>query len=273
MESNIVRGNIDKRTFGPIERKELGFYVYALRDPRDRKIFYIGQGHNDRVFDHLKEADNYLNKGLIRPNSKVMRILDIWSSNEDVEWIIISSGHEGSDPEVLNAIESAVIDAISECQNGPALNAVSGPHSTYLSKEDLAKIGADPVNPTRPYQTLFVFAIQGALANGETVYDATRKAWFVTDYYRHRENAVAVGLKDGYSLGSYLIDKWILFNDRFGFEGHEYPEMMNKNWQRVISDARGFWQRGGYRVVAFDGNGSFKFHRGNPDKEWRKIDE
>lgn len=36
----------------------LGFYVYALRDPRDGQVFYVGKGVGDRVFAHQREADD-----------------------------------------------------------------------------------------------------------------------------------------------------------------------------------------------------------------------
>ncbi len=36
--------------------EELGSYVYALIDPRDDKIFYIGEGRNNRVFQHCAAA-------------------------------------------------------------------------------------------------------------------------------------------------------------------------------------------------------------------------
>ena len=41
----------------PIEFKQtvinrLNYYVYCLVDPRDNRIFYIGKGHGNRVFQH-----------------------------------------------------------------------------------------------------------------------------------------------------------------------------------------------------------------------------
>ena len=33
-----------------------GYYVYALIDPRTDKVFYIGKGIGDRVFNHEIES-------------------------------------------------------------------------------------------------------------------------------------------------------------------------------------------------------------------------
>lgn len=37
-------------------KEVLGYYVYALVDQRDSKIFYIGKGKDDRVFQHAAAA-------------------------------------------------------------------------------------------------------------------------------------------------------------------------------------------------------------------------
>jgi hypothetical protein len=37
-------------------QEELGYYVYCLVDPRDKKIFYVGKGVENRVFAHVNDA-------------------------------------------------------------------------------------------------------------------------------------------------------------------------------------------------------------------------
>lgn len=274
MFQGMTPGNLGKRNFSLLEREKLSSYVYALKDPRDQKVFYIGQGNGNRLFEHFIEAENYLNNPSGIPSSKIMRILDVWVAEEDVEWLILSSGHSSDDKNLLDSIESAIIDTLSKSQNGPALNAVSGPHSTFLSEIDLVQIDAPHIDPEEEYGAVFIFPIHGALADGENLYNATRKAWRVPEKYRSLHNAIAVGIKEYISLSAYSIKEWIPHNEtKYEFNGKEYLELEHMNWRRIISDAMGYWQRGNYLVVSFDGNGSFRFLRGNPDREWRSIKE
>ena len=36
--------------------EKLGFYVYALIDPRSKNLFYVGKGLGNRLFMHLRDA-------------------------------------------------------------------------------------------------------------------------------------------------------------------------------------------------------------------------
>lgn len=263
-----------QRTFDILQKEKLGKYIYALRDPRDRKIFYIGQGINDRLFDHFKEAEICVSS--LRPfsdlSSKVIRILDIWKNNEDVQWLILSHNLP-LDSDIADYVESAIVDSLSESQNGETLNDVSPPKSSRLLPDDLGAMAAEFVNPQESYKSVFIFPIQNALTNGTTPYNATRTAWTVTNNYRISNPSFAVGLKNSISKGSFEISSWTAITgtnkQEFISLGHpkpaDYQPLLNKNWNNILAMAKGFWQRGNYLIVEFDGKGKFRVVRGSQD--------
>lgn len=42
--------------FSQKTKEELKYYVYALIDPRNNKIFYVGKGNSNRIFSHINES-------------------------------------------------------------------------------------------------------------------------------------------------------------------------------------------------------------------------
>lgn len=59
IKDKISMNYTDKKFFSEKALEALnGFYVYALMDPRDEKIFYIGKGIGNRVFSHEIESEN-----------------------------------------------------------------------------------------------------------------------------------------------------------------------------------------------------------------------
>ena len=42
--------------FNPQIFEDLGYYIYGLQDPRDRKIFYLRKGTGNRVFQHVEDS-------------------------------------------------------------------------------------------------------------------------------------------------------------------------------------------------------------------------
>lgn len=74
------------------------YYVYAMIDPRDDQIFYIGKGKGDRYLEHYKEYINAEKKGNVMNNDKVFggsnsgkltRIHQIVSSGYELKYLKI----------------------------------------------------------------------------------------------------------------------------------------------------------------------------------------
>lgn len=257
--------NKDRRDFGDIV-STLGNYVYALRDPRDKKVFYVGQASDrDRLFSHFAEAQKYLHNPETKPTSKILRIIEIWAADEDVDWFILSHGIEESS---LNAVESAAIDLLSECQNGPALNRIRGPHSTFLNQEIINDLSAHHVKPQTKLNVVFIFPIQNQLANGVSIYNATRSSWYVKPEFRNKQGAIAVGISNYISRGVFAIDSWQPIGNKFEFIGRDanLPDLENRKWTTIINSALGHWLRGNFLIVAFNEGGQYRFLKGNPDK-------
>lgn len=43
-------------SFSSFVQEQIGWYVYVLRDPRDGRVFYVGKGTGNRVFQHAQDA-------------------------------------------------------------------------------------------------------------------------------------------------------------------------------------------------------------------------
>lgn len=272
-----------QRNFDSLTHEKLQCYVYALRDPRDRKIFYIGKGDKDRVFSHFNEADEALKKNNPNPSAKVRRIQEIWAQEQDdVEWLIVRHGM--TDQQALE-VEAAVIDSLDASMNGPALNEIRGQQVArgILYAVDIVALAAPLVNPESS-MTVFIFSIQNAvqrlgndLTDRSVIYAATRGDWRVTKDFIKIETAYAVGLVGGISRGAFAIDQWkdngmgkCFFEEKVGTtpDTKPLPEVSEKSWLNVISPAKGYYQRGNHLVVEFNGKGQFKIIRGCPNHDW-----
>lgn len=65
--------------------KQLKFYVYLLVHPDTHKIFYVGKGEYDRVFDHVKDVRKKIDQDSPLSSAKERIIADILRSGKDKE--------------------------------------------------------------------------------------------------------------------------------------------------------------------------------------------
>ena len=91
------------------------FYVYALVDPRDNAVFYVGKGTGQRLLSHGREA---LLKADSGPRSdKVARIREIRRSGGEPRIDIV---RHGIDEAEAFLIEAALIDCVDDLSNAVA---------------------------------------------------------------------------------------------------------------------------------------------------------
>lgn len=93
-----------KKSFKESVKEALKYYVYALVDPRDKRIFYVGKGVGDRVYQHAEAAIDEANDSL-----KLSTIRDILNTGLGVEYYILR--HNLTEQEAF-LVESIVIDLL-----------------------------------------------------------------------------------------------------------------------------------------------------------------
>jgi len=124
------------------------------------------------------------------------------------------------------------------------------------------------LNPTSPYGVVFLFHIGTLKDDRHGYYDSTRHYWDVIEKWRNRDNAIALGMIEGISVAGYQIQNWHqspTISEKFEFDGLDLGaqhELLDRDFKPVLERGKGFWARGGFIVVEFDGMGQFKLLRG-----------
>lgn len=158
--------------FSTTTTMHLGHYVYALVDPRDHGIFYVGKANaNNRAFDHLRAG-----KG---EEEKHRRICDIRAAGFEPEVDVLRYGL-GTARESLE-VEAAVIDALG-LEN--LTNKVRG-HGVDRGRQTASEVerlhGSKPVaveTIREPYMLFFIQQTYSPTKTEPQLYDCVRQFWF-----------------------------------------------------------------------------------------------
>lgn len=172
--SNKKEQNVEK--FSEKSLLSLGdYYVYGLIDPRNRKIFYIGKGTGNRVFEHELESQG-------NPESeklKLKMIAEIKAAGLEVEKVIINCNLT---EEEAFAAETALINAFNYVEDTRLTNIVAGHHSAEaLTVDDFEKIyGAEELQESDIRHKIMIIKINKLYQKGmteEALYDSVRGIW------------------------------------------------------------------------------------------------
>lgn len=199
-----------KSMFSQSTIEQLGFYVYLLRDPRDRKVFYVGKGKGNRVFAHAASDPSEPGE-----SEKLARIRDIEASGAVTEHFVL---RHGLTEESAFEVEAAVIDLVgmdnlSNVQNGH----YSTDYGIMSPEEVEAMYSASPFATTEPVILININKLFNREMTTTELYEATRKAWVVG---ANRDKAkYAIATYRGLTREVYKIEEWYPIGDRWGFNG------------------------------------------------------
>jgi hypothetical protein len=187
-------------------QQAIGKYIYALRDPRDGQIFYVGKGTGDRIIQHKKAAEDE-SKAVL--SAKLSTINEIEKAGHQVDHLILRHGLK-TDSEALLA-EQAVIDAFAATGH-QLTNLVKGHHSEEFGLKSLETFLSSFKNELTPAidAPVLMFKIQNKWKPEMTlpqIYEATRGHWKIGKQTR-LESRYALGIAHGVVRAVFSIDEW-----------------------------------------------------------------
>lgn len=184
-----------------------GYYVYALIDPRDDKVFYIGKGIDNRVFSHEIESG----KSPDSEKKKLQTINAIENCGLQVKRILI---HWGLTEDEAFAAEAALINFLNFTDSLQLTNAVAGHHvHESLSVEDFETLyGAEPLSEADIKHNILVIKINKRYRRNMTafeLYEAVRGIWKASMNSIKRRNIEYVfGVYNQLIVAVYKPDEW-----------------------------------------------------------------
>lgn len=223
-----------KLRFSKKVREQLRCYVYCLRDPQNKEIFYVGKAVNDRALSHLKIISE-------PGNEKEKRIVDIRKRGLEPQVDILRYGlNEISAFEV----EAAIIDAIG-LEN--LTNEVRGKGTERGLIEAPVLVNRYSVNACsledikEPLMFFFLKDVSPTLSPQE-LYDRVRGFWQGVSKANRTpaedgrlRYSKAMAIADGVVIGAYSILGWFRAGETFS--------------TRVPSISQGYFQSQRYEFV------------------------
>jgi len=204
----------------------LRYYVYALVDPRDNKIFYIGKGIENRVFNHLACA---VSEDAV--SEKLDTIREIKNAGMEVTHFIVRHGLDEDD---AFTVESVLIDLLSysHFSNVRAISNLMSGHNQWdkgiKTVDEIEGLYAcEQLNPKDFAHNVLTININSTYniknERHPNIYEATRKSWVLSE---KKLNDIEYVLSEyrGVVRAIFKPTKWIKDGKRFMFEGVEVAD-------------------------------------------------
>ena len=179
-------------------------YVYALVDPQNDEIFYVGKAlNNNRAFDHLKEGGN--------ETAKCQRIAEIRAADHEPRVEILRYGLDESN---ALEVEAAIIDTLG-LEN--LTNEVRG-HGIERGRAHIKDLeyrySSTPISYEDINEKCILFFINKSYSptlDEFELYDMTRQFWHnVSKETRESmEYKTALAVVEGVVVQAYSIEAWL----------------------------------------------------------------
>ncbi len=205
-----------------------GYYVYALIDPRTDKVFYIGKGVGNRVFNHEVES----NKSPDSEKIKLQTISSIKNAGLDVKRVIVNWGLTESE---AFAAEASLINLLNFTSDIKLSNIVAGHHvHESLTVEDFElRFGAEHLKEEDIKHNILVIKINRLFHWNMTqkeLYDATRGIWKVSISRVRREIDYVFAVYNQLVVAVYKPDEWHYVRDMIDVpRPHEFKNGIDEN--------------------------------------------
>lgn len=217
----------------------LKFYVYTLVDPRDNRIFYVGKGSGNRVYQHAQAAlvDDF-------PSLKLSAIREIKGLGLDVKYYIIR--HNLTEQEAY-LVESSIIDLLTYPafnKENILTNIVSGHHQWnegIKTDEEINILYDCPKIEPIPGDRLLLVSLNKTYQQSKATgvyrrandYESARKYWKIAAWKAEKIDyilgvykgivRIVIDVKDK-SLCPVAEDGTIFKEPRFAFVGNVVPD-------------------------------------------------
>jgi hypothetical protein len=181
-------------------KEQLGSYVYYLRDPRNKEVFYVGKGKEDRIFSHVKGTTN-----IDKESEKIEKINDIRNSGNEVEHLILRHGLTDKE---ASLIEATLIDFIGkENLSNEVLGFKSSEFGAMKADEIQMMYDAKKINIKEKVIIFIINRLFKQDMSEKELYEATRKSWNLN---AKRKNKVeyAIASYNGIAREVYKIKGW-----------------------------------------------------------------
>ncbi len=240
-----------------------GYYVYALVDPRDDKIFYVGKGRGNRVFSHEKESD----KSQRSEKEKLKKIREIEKDGFSVKRLLVNWGLSESEAFVG---EATLINVLNYMPDMRLTNEASGHHvHQSLTTEEFERLhGAVHLKSEDIKHSILVIKINKLYRrdlNEEELYEVVRGYWSASiKSIKARKVKYVFGVYNGLIVSVYKPDEW-----HYGYEMIEHPQigiLKTEDYERIKN--RVYFKCNDYRNL--DDEGKFYLYKSIVDLKFNQ---